>query len=105
MQMAESTVERELLAVLSTWQADHPKATLSELEAALDQHLDALRASVLSTAANGCETVTSCPACGQPLTQRGTHSRTLLTRGGEGLTLERSYLTCPACGDGLFPPG
>jgi YgiT-type zinc finger domain-containing protein len=104
-QMAESTVETELVAVLSAWQAGHPEATLSDLEAVLDQHLDAVRASVLSTAASACPAATTCPECGAPLRRRGTRSRKLLTHGGEALALERAYLTCPACGDGLFPPG
>lgn len=103
--MAESTIERELLAKLSAWQAAHPEATLTDLETILDQHLDAVRASVLSTAANACPTATTCPACGHALTRRGTRSRKVVTRGGEALALERAYLTCPECGDGLFPPG
>ncbi len=103
--MAESTVERELLAELSAWQKAHPEATLTDLETILDQHLDAVRASVLSTTANACPTATICPECGHSLTRRGTRSRKVVARGGEALALERAYVTCPVCGDALFPPG
>ena len=46
-----------------------------------------------------------CEQCGTPLQVRGKHQRQLLIPGGEEVTLERNYGTCPKCGIGLFPPG
>ena len=46
----------------------------------------------------------TCPDCGVPLQPRGTDQRTLHTHGGQDITLERQYGSCPACGAGLFPP-
>lgn len=91
---------------MRAWYAAHPEATLSELEAALDARLDAARAAVLTelvAAEQPCQAL--CPSCGSALSRRGQQRRTLTTRGGEAVTLERGYLTCPGCGDGLFPPG
>lgn len=86
--------------------AAHPEATLSELEAALDARLDAARAAVLmELVADEPLPPATCPSCGGPLNRRGQQTRSLTTRGGEALTLKRDYLTCPVCGDGLFPPG
>ena len=96
------------------WRVQHPKATLREIEVELDARLARMRARMLedlalaSTAAtwqNAAHLHTpTCPQCGTPLAERGTHPRTLLTHGGQELTLERSYGVCPSCGSGLFPP-
>lgn len=104
--MAESTELAGLAEAMRVWYAAHPEATLSELERVLDQRLDAARAAVLSelVTAEG-PLPTTCPSCGSPLRRRGQQRRRLTTRSGEDLALERTYLTCPGCGDGLFPPG
>jgi hypothetical protein len=96
------------------WRLQHPKATLREIETELDTRLARARARMLedlalqSTAAswqNAARLQTpACPACNTPLDERGTHPRTLLTHGGQELTLERSYAVCRSCGSGLFPP-
>ena len=103
--MTEPTRLTRLSAELQVWHAAHPAATLIELEEALDAQLDLVRAELLAELVATPPPATTCPNCGQPLVRRGRHPRTLTTRGGAELTLERPYLTCPACGDGLFPPG
>ena len=100
---------------LSDWRAAHPKATLSEIEAALDERLDRLRARLLadlaltSAAADVQETLAEerprCARCGIMLQARGQSERTLLTQGGAEVPLQRTYVACPQCGDGSFPPG
>jgi|1186.fasta_scaffold175611_2 NMD protein affecting ribosome stability and mRNA decay len=100
---------------LADWRAAHPKATFDEIEAALDERLNQVRARVLadlalaSTAADVQAASRGerprCAACGTVLQARGTSDRTLLTQGGAEVRLERSYATCPRCGDGSFPPG
>ena len=46
-----------------------------------------------------------CPECGATLERKGKKKRKLLTRGGQEVELEREYGVCPACGQGIFPPG
>ena len=100
---------------MADWRAAHPKATFSEIEAALDERLNQVRARVLadlamaSTAAD-LQAATKaerprCEQCGSVLQARGPSDRTLLTQGGAEVRLARTYAACPTCGDGTFPPG
>lgn len=100
-QRAVGAIETDLRA----WRACHPEATLSEIEAALDGRLDHARAALLGeVAADVPAQEEYCPRCGVPLVQRGHRERTLRTAGDAALSLTRSYLSCPACGAGVFPP-
>jgi ribosomal protein S27AE len=100
---------------MADWRAAHPKATFSEIEAALDERLNRVRARVLadlalaSTAADPQAAPKAerprCERCGSVLQARGPSDRTLLTQGGAEVRLRRTYATCPRCGDGSFPPG
>lgn len=99
---------------LADWRAAHPKATLSEIEVALDERLDRLRARLLadlalaSAAADVREALAEerprCERCGVVLQGRGQSVRKLLTQGGAEVPLQRTYVACPQCGDGTFPP-
>jgi hypothetical protein len=96
----------EILSGMREWRLQHPKATLSEIEAALDERWYRLRARMLRDVAlqsRAAERPT-CRVCSTPLILRGKHSRHLKTAGGQELTLERSYGLCPTCKKGLFPP-
>src|SRR5262245_8368583 len=98
-------LSHEILTGMHEWRLSHPKATLREIEVALDEQLSRLRARMLqdvalqSSAANWQHSSTAerptCRACGTPLILRGKHSRHLKTVGGQELTLERSYGLCP----------
>ena len=100
---------------LADWRAAHPKATFSEIEAALDERLNQVRARVLadlalaSTAADlqaaSAAERPRCGRCGGVLQARGRSERGVVTQGGVEVRLRRSYATCPRCGDGSFPPG
>jgi hypothetical protein len=102
-----------ILAEMDAWRATHPTATLTEIEAALDDRLSALRRQLLShTIAKSPLSEWSelppeqrplCPSCAVPLQPRGQRRRHLHSAGGE-LTLDRTYGICPRCGSGLFPP-
>ena len=104
----------EIMSGMREWREAHPKATLREMEQELDHRWVRVRARMLedmalaSAAANWTTTPAdqqpTCPDCGQPLQPRGADTRTLQTHGGQALTLERHYGSCPACGAGLFPP-
>jgi len=105
----------EVLSGLKEWRLAHPRATLREIEAALDERLVGLRARLLADAAMasvaaeweaGAEaSAPVCPTCSTPLKARGVHERELQTQGGQTLSLSREYGVCPTCGGGLFPPG
>lgn len=100
---------------LWAWRTAHPTATFAEIEVALAERLDQLRARVLpdlavaGQATGGAETPEAerpvCSECGVPLQPRGTRTRHLTIQGNHPLLLTRTYWVCPACGAGLFPPG
>jgi hypothetical protein len=104
----------EILSGIREWRLQHPKATLREIELALDERLAPLRARMLqdvalqSLATEGNNPASAerpvCALCGTPLVLRGKRARHLKTFGGQQLTLERSYAICPTCKKGLFPP-
>ena len=100
---------------MADWRAAHPKATFSEIEAALDERLNQVGARVLAdlalasaaaevAGASG-EERPGCRRCGVGLHARGASDRTPLTQGGAEVRLARTYAACPTCGDGTFPPG
>ena len=100
---------------MADWRAAHPRATLSEIETALDERLDRLRARLLAdlalaSASADVQEATAeerprCERCGVVLQARGQSERGVVTHGGVEVRLARSYATCPGCGDGSFPPG
>lgn len=110
-----SSLSADLLQGVYEWRLQHPTATLTELETAIDERLARLRTKMLHDAALATpaadwraaapEERPHCPHCHLPLQPRGTQPRTLQTHGGRDLVLERSYGVCPACAAGLFPPG
>ena len=101
-------------SAMATWRRAHPKATLTEIERALDSQLAALRSEMLvdtvmmSEAAHfvGAEAKARprCPGCMERMVSHGEADRTLTTTGGQLICLRRSYGLCPACGLELFPP-
>ena len=103
-----------ILTGMREWRLQHPKATLREIEGALDEHLSRLRARMLqdvalqSVAADwklaAAPDRPTCRRCGTPLILRGKRPRQLKTHGGQQITLERSYGLCPTCKKGLCPP-
>ena len=100
---------------MADWRVAHSKATLSEIEEALDERLNRVRARVLAdlalasaaadVSAASPEERPRCERCGAVLHARGPSERTLRTQGGAEVRLRRAYATCPTCGDGAFPPG
>jgi YgiT-type zinc finger domain-containing protein len=105
----------EIISGMRDWRAAHPRATFAQMQAAVDERLDRLRARLLqelalaSQAAGGSELPPMerplCPACSERMAPRGTRTRTLTVQGEQHVTLDRGYWVCPACGAGLFPPG
>ncbi len=106
--LAEADVR---FAALEVWRAEHPQATWTEIEAAIDGHLSALRARMLGETAMTSDAATlsgerpACPVCGERLQAAGAHRRRLRGDQEVPIELDRTYARCPACGTGLFPPG
>lgn len=108
-------VSEEVLSGMKEWRLAHPKATFREIEQAVDERVNRLKARMLEDAALASEAQDwnqaseeehpRCPACQTPLLRRGQHRRSVQIPGGQEVTLTRSYGTCPVCGTGLFPPG
>jgi ribosomal protein S27AE len=100
---------------MADWRAAHPKATFDEIEAALDERLNQVRARVLADLAMASASADlraarlvdrpRCERCGATLQARGQSERGVVTQGGAEVRLRRSYATCPRCGDGSIPPG
>ena len=104
----------EVVTGVRDWRAAHPQATFREIEAAVDERVDRMRARLLEEAAMVSRATElagpegerlGCPSCGQRLQDRGKQERGITTRGDQVVRLKRRYAVCPACGTGLFPPG
>ncbi len=93
---------------------EHPKATWAEIEAAVDERINQLRAQMIEDLVQAAESEDWSKqseqerprraTCGKPLWARGKQTRWLETTGGEAVKLTRTYGTCPQCGEGFFPP-
>lgn len=105
----------DVLTGMKEWRLQHPKATLREIEAALDERLSRVRARMLQDlalasamtdiSAVGAAERPRCRTCGVGLEARGQQTRQITTVYDRTLSLTRDYAACPTCGDGLFPPG
>jgi ribosomal protein S27AE len=107
-------LSEEILMDIKEWRRSHPKATLREIEEEVQKRMSRLEAQVIQDAAQESgsrdwtgappEERPTCPVCGAPLQARGRRPRRLQAKDGQGISLTRSYGTCPKCGTGLFPP-
>jgi len=105
----------EVLSGMKEWRLQHPKATLRQIEGALDERLGKMRArmrqdAALASAAADIQAAQAaeqprCGACGVVLVERAVAERQLITQHNQVVKLARSYGVCPTCGAGLFPPG
>jgi hypothetical protein len=108
-------LSHEVFTGMRAWRLAHPRATLTEIEVALDTRLSTMRARMLQDVAlaSAAADVSTAPPterpvcldCGHALSAHGLEERTLTTHGDQLITLVRSRAVCPACGTGLFPPG
>jgi uncharacterized protein with PIN domain len=105
----------EVMSGMKEWRLQHPRATLREIEGAVDERLAKMRArmvqdAALASAAADIQSASDqerpvCPVCGAKLESRGKQERQVTTLHNQVLRLARSYGVCPACGAGVFPPG
>ncbi|MBV9280922.1 MAG: hypothetical protein JOZ41_12645, partial [Chloroflexi bacterium] len=96
---------RQAQRELATWRSTHPRATLAEMEGAVEDQIAGLRARLLAeqTEAAFCEEHPLCRECGATMAPRARSTRTVILPRDKPLALERRYLVCPRCGVGLFP--
>jgi hypothetical protein len=100
---------------MTQWRKEHPQATWAQIEAAVDEQINQLRAQLLQDLVQMGESEDwsqipaqerpKCTTCGELLRARGEQTRYLQTTGGQAVKLTRTSGTCPACGLGFFPPG
>src|SRR3989475_6525168 len=95
-------VSRGLRDVLgmTQWRKEHPKATWAEIEAAVDERINQLRAQLIQDVVQmgAREVWREMPeegrprgaTCGKPLGARGEQTRYLQTNGGEAVKLTRT---------------
>jgi ribosomal protein S27AE len=109
-------LSRQVQGELAAWRRAHPRATLTEIEAATAAALQQLQARYLrdlvaaspsaDLAALAVADRPRCPTCGGVLQARGQQTRAVLTPGQVvPVPITRSHAICSACGAGLFPPG
>ena len=108
-------LSEEIMAAIQEWRLQHPRATLQEIEGAIDARLAEFRARLLEDVALASSVADvsraspserpNCPHCGGPVEPRGPRERRVLTQQGKTLRLRRSYVSCPTCQVGFFPLG
>jgi len=114
------TLAAEVLTGIKDWRTQHPRATFTEIEGALDDRLSRLRARLLEDVALASAATAAtagpggageagervaCPTCGGRLEHRGPATRAVTLTRDQTVTLARSYTVCASCGAGVFPPG
>ena len=109
-------VSEEVARELACWRAEHPRATLAEIEQVVQEALSRLQDRYLSDLSHASDAADltrtaagerpRCPGCGGRLEPSGRAEREVLTpRQARPLRLRRSYGVCSTCGSGFFPPG
>jgi predicted RNA-binding Zn-ribbon protein involved in translation (DUF1610 family) len=99
----------DLAAKMQAWSQANPKATLTDIEVAVDTELAKLRRTIVESIAQTREAVEQisheCPQCGRHMVKNGKKKRKLKAKEGQTIELERQHLRCLNCGMTLFPPG
>jgi hypothetical protein len=104
---------RDVLGI-SEWRKEHPKATFREIEAAVDERVNQLRAQLIEDVVQMGETEEwsqkrdverpNCASCGQPLLARGERTRYLQTSGGGSDQAEANVWHLSRVRGGFFSP-
>ena len=99
---------------MTQWRKEHSHATWAQIEAAVDECMNQVRAQLLQDLVQMGESEDwkqkpqeerpTCATSGKPLVARGGQPRFLRPPGGEAVKLARTYGVCPECGVGFFPP-
>jgi hypothetical protein len=107
-------VSEEIMAGIEAWRRQHPRATLQEIEVAVDERLAELRARMFQDVALASQAAEvhqergrerpQCPQCRTPVESRGPRERQVTTHQGKTVRLRRRDVHGPTCQVGLFPP-
>ena len=110
-----SEVVEGVILEIKEWRKEHPRATLTEIEAAVDGLWAKARAQLIQDLAlaseartishEGGESWSRCPECGGQLESRGEKVRRLSAHHEQRIELRRGYGVCLACRARVFPPG
>jgi transposase-like protein len=99
----------ELTRKMRQWRQANPKATLTEIEEAVEAELAQLRKQLVEEMvqekAMGPQEEPDCPRCGQQMVKNGRRQRKLKSKEGQTIQLDRQQWRCLSCGATLFPPG
>jgi transposase-like protein len=94
---------------MSQWRRANPRATLTEIEEAVEAELAQLRKhlveEMVQEEAGGRQEVPDCPQCSEKMVRNGRRQRKLKSKEGQTLQLDRQQWRCLSCGTTLFPPG
>jgi uncharacterized protein with PIN domain len=103
-------LSEEVMTGMTEWRLQHPTATLSEIEDALDERLSGMRARMLEKVASASAArdlspgQIECANCGGTLESSGRRVRRVKTHHNQEIKLSRAYGVCPKCGASFFPP-
>jgi hypothetical protein len=118
-EVAEVAEVAEMQMRLKQWRREHPQASFDEIEDAVQAEVVRwqahLVAEVIAADADTpedapcapcapCGPCAPCAPCGRRMQRCGRRRRTVLSRLGQPIEVERDYYICPACGTGVFPP-
>jgi hypothetical protein len=98
---------------IAAWRREHPEATLTEIEEAVDWRLAEMRRQMVEDLAHEGRTADlkrlpreerpPCPRCGEPAAANGRGRRKLKTVYGTTIELERDQAYCTHCEVTFFP--
>ena len=99
----------ELTRKMQQWRRANPKATLTEIEEAVEAELAQLRKQLVEEIVREERAELpenpDCPECGQQMVKNGRRQRKLKSKEGQIIQLDRQQWRCLSCGATLFPPG
>lgn len=108
-------LQERINEAIETWRQEHPEATLTEIEEAVDGRIAEVRAQIIQDVAQmgqnaqisklSKEERPKCPRCGQAVVANGTGIRKLKTAYEHQIELERQQAYCQSCGLTFFPSG
>jgi tRNA(Ile2) C34 agmatinyltransferase TiaS len=106
-------LQAKINAAIAEWRREHPEATLTEIEEAVDSRMAEVRTQMVEDLAHegrtwelkrlAKEERPRCPRCGQPAAANGKGRRKLRTYHGQVIELERDQAYCQHCEVTFFP--
>ena len=108
-------LQDRLNETIKKWRQEHPEATLTEIEEAVDERVAEIRTQMVQDLAQAGRSARisemskeerpRCPRCGQAVVANGKGTRKLKTAYEQHIKLERQQAICQSCGLTFFPSG